>query len=125
MSVNYKRSLLVKYNKNGPIIEAQYIYDFNNIPYLSQFRQLQVILPMNTNDDFFNYFPNEPWKKEVRTGSSGLLIKNSLEKTSVNFWWVRAFHESNNSSQNTLALLLLYVFFGGAYVVFLKVKRYA
>jgi hypothetical protein len=125
MSVNYKRSLLSAYTKKGPINEVQYIYDLNNVPYLSQFRQLQVILPMNLNGVFFNYFPIEPWKKEVRTGPNEVLLKNSLEKTSVNFWWIRVFHERNNSLEKTLSLLLFYVVFWGSYLVVLKVKRYA
>lgn len=125
MSVNYKRALLSAYIKSGPINEVQYIYDWDNVPYASQLRQFQLILPINLNGKLVDYFPHEPWKKEVRTGSNESLIQNSLEKTSINFWWVRTYHEGNNILEKVLSVFVLFLAIIGSYFLTLKIKRYA
>jgi hypothetical protein len=123
MSVNYKRALLSSYAHNGSINEGQYVYDCINIPYVSQYSQLGVILPANFNSKLYNYFPNEPWKKEVRLGSNESLLQNSLEKTSVNFWWVRMLHERNGLLVKAVAVFILFSVLVGVYFLTMKIRR--
>jgi hypothetical protein len=123
MSVNYKRALLSSYVQNGSINEVEYVYDWNNMPYVSQYRQLECILPANFNGKLYDFFPHEPWKKEVRLGSNESLLQNSLEKTSVNFWWVRMFHERSSSLEKGLALFILFSVLVGVYFLTMKIRR--
>jgi hypothetical protein len=63
----------------------------NKEPHLAQIKQLAIILPKNLGK-LNNYMPYSPWKKEIRTASNVDVLNSSIEKNSINFWWVRVFH---------------------------------
>jgi len=92
ISVNYKRNLLENYVKTRYVDDKEYIYNFNNIPYLVQGKQLIKILPKNLSKELENYQPDSFWRQEIRTGTNEQVLDNSIEKNSINFWWVRIFH---------------------------------
>ena len=123
MSVNYKRELLEQNIRFSGINEQKYIYSFGNIPYIIQMKQLIVILPKNMNGTLVNDYPNTAWKKEIRTGSSNHVLNYSIEKNSVNFWWVRVFHLKTNLLQKTLAIVLLVSAIIGCFLIFRYAKN--
>jgi len=92
ITVNYKRNILENYVETKCIDDEEYIYNFNNIPYLIQGKQLIKILPKNLSKELINYQPDSYWKQEIRTGTNEQVLNNSIEKNSINFWWVRIFH---------------------------------
>lgn len=92
MSVNYKRNVLEQYITYGEIADDSYIFSANNIPQICQTQQFIEIIPKNINRELKNYQPNSAWKKEIRTGSNLDVLEHSIEKNSINFWWVRILH---------------------------------
>ncbi|NVO20253.1 MAG: hypothetical protein HXX13_11160 [Bacteroidetes bacterium] len=121
ISVNYKRDLLEQYISYNGIDEQQYIYGIGNIPYLIQFKQLVIILPKNVSGKLENYFPNSPWKKEIRMASSHDDLNNSIENNSINFWWVRIFQWKTTRSEKVITIILLMLAFLGSILT----SRYA
>lgn len=107
ISVNYKRAVLEQHELNEGIIEDRYVFELKNIPYLVQFKQLWNILPKNYQVSLVNYQPNTPWKKEKRLGSNQEVLNNSIEKNSINFWWIRVFHWNNSIIVRILTLLIM------------------
>jgi hypothetical protein len=94
MSVNYKRELLTQYMNDNIKNEDKYIWEIKNTPYLTQFRQLQIIIPKNFNHNLQDLYPNEPWIKEKRKGNGHDMLNLSIEKNSINFWWARVCNTS-------------------------------
>lgn len=96
ISVNYKRDVLEEYVHWNGIDEEEYIYNINKIPYITQAKQFAVIFPKNFSGELKNFFPDSPWKKEIRIGDNHDVLESSIEKNAINFWWVRVFLLSNN-----------------------------
>jgi hypothetical protein len=123
MSVNYKRELLEQHIQFNGIDENQYIYSFGNIPYLVQAKQLIKIIPKNLNQNLVNDFPNTPWKKETRIASSKHVLNYSIEKNSINFWWVRIFHWKIGFIKIIISILLLMSASLGCLLIFRYAKK--
>lgn len=119
-TVNYKKEVLEQYVKFDQINEEQYIFSFNNNPYTIQFSQLLQIIPKNISGELKNYFPDTPWKKEVRTSSSKEILEFSIEKNSINYWWVRIFHWEKPLYQKGITIFIL---FGAIVTIFILSKH--
>jgi hypothetical protein len=122
ISVNYKRDLLNEYiANNGRLADDDYIYKLNKEPHLTQAKQLAIILPKNFRK-LDNYMPNSPWKKENRTASNVEVLNSSIEKNSLNFWWIRVFHSKPSLLSGFFTIILLISGLIGAFIVFQHVK---
>ena len=124
ISVNYKRNVLEQFVKFKEVNEKEYIYAFDNNPYTSQYRQLRTILPKNLSGNFKNYQPDSPWKKEIRTGTNEQVLMNSIEKNSINFWWVRMFKWETSNSEKYFSVFILIIAIIGCIITARYVKRY-
>ena len=122
ISVNYKRDVLKDYITNNGLSDIEYIYSLKKEPHLVQVKQLAIILPKNLKK-LINYQPNSPWKKETRRASSTVVINSSIEKNSINFWWVRIFHWKFSSIGRFVSVVILILGFLGAIMLFKYVKR--
>lgn len=122
MSVNYKRNLLEQTVLYNGIDENQYINDFGNIPYLVQLNQLVKIVPKNTSATLKNYYPDSPWKRETRAGTGNQVLDYSIEKNSINFWWIRIFHLNTTFFERTLTIILLLGAILGTYLIVRNAK---
>ena len=122
MSVNYKRELLEQHIRFNGIDEQKYMYDFKNIPYLIQMKQFIEILPKNLAMNLVNDFPNSEWKKEVRNASGYHVLNYSIEKNSINFWWVRVFHWKTSLIAKILTIILILVNLLGVILIFRNAK---
>jgi len=91
IAVNYKRDVLADFIENNDLKDNKYLFSINKTPYYFQAKQLLVIAPKNFTG-LKDYQPDSPWKKEIRTASSRDVLDSSIEKNSINFWWVRVFH---------------------------------
>jgi len=107
ISVNYKRAVLEQYVLYDGIDEDSYLFELNNIPIIVQTKQLAAVIPKNINEELVNYQPNTPWKKEIRLGSNQDVLNDSIEKNSINFWWVRCFHWKTSILFKVLTILIL------------------
>lgn len=107
ISVNYKREILEQYTKFNGLDETEYIFTFNNNPYTVQLIQLIKIIPKNIAGDLSNYSPDTAWRKEVRTASNEDVLKTSIEKNSINFWWVRMFHWETSTFQKATTYFIV------------------
>ena len=107
VSVNYKRDVLQEYIRWDGIDQDKYIYNLHKTPYIVQYKQLIEIIPKNFSGKLQNYFPDSPWKKENRIGTNQEVLEYSIEKTAINFWWVRVFLLQKSIFQRTFALLIL------------------
>ena len=123
MSVNYKRELLEQHIRFNGINENKFIYSLGNIPYLTQTKQLIKILPRNISGDLVNDFPNSPWKKETRISSAYHVLNYSIEKNSINFWWVRVFHWKTTLIEKTMTIILLITTIIGCILIFINAKK--
>lgn len=118
MSVNYKRELLEQLYISKSINEIEFLNQTKNIPYLYQVKQLNEIIPKNFNGSLRNYFPNCPWKKEIRTGTTEQVLNYSIEKNSINFWWARVFNwRTHLLSRIFTIIILLFSIFGLFYFI--------
>lgn len=118
ISVNYKRAVLEQYVNHDGLDEESYIFELANIPLYTQSKQLVKIVPKNFNEDLINYQPNSPWKKEMRLGSNQDVLFNSIEKNSINFWWVRVFHWNPSLGYQILTILIIIT------AIFFSIKTY-
>ncbi len=109
ITVNYKRDVLSDYIKYNGLSDLKYIGSINKEPHLIQAKQLKVILPKNL-ERLNNYMPNSPWKKEIRTASNIDVLNSSIEKNSINFWWIRVIHF--NPSFLTYSIVSFILFLG-------------
>jgi len=124
ISVNYKRDVLEEYVQNKNLSEIEYLWTPEKIPYLSQAGQLVKVIPRNVPGNLESYQPDSPWKKEVRTGNSFQVLENSIEKTAINFWWIRVFQWDTSVKARliTIAILLLASF--ASYKLWKDVKTF-
>ena len=122
ISVNYKRNVLSEYIEFKGISDLDYIFSLDNEPHLVQAKQLSIILPKNLSK-LNDFMPNSPWKKEIRTASNEEVLNSSIEKNSVNFWWVRIFHSNSSIVIRGLTILILIFGIYCAYILFKYVKR--
>lgn len=122
ISVNYKRDVLNDYVAYNGLSDKEYIYTTNKEPHLTQIKQLAIILPKNSGK-LNNYTPYSPWKKEIRTASNQDVLNFSIEKNSINFWWVRVFHWSTSKVIHFSSIILLILGLIGALILFQYVKR--
>lgn len=123
MSVNYKRNLLEQNIRYHKIDEQQYIYSIRNIPYIMQLKQLIVVLPKNVSGTLVDDFPDSAWKKEIRAASSEHVLDYSIEKNSVNFWWIRVFHWKTSLIEKTLTIFILLSSIIGCFLIFQNAKK--
>jgi hypothetical protein len=123
MSVNYKRNLLEQNIRYHGIDEQQYIYNIDNIPYIVQMKQLILILPKNLSGILVNDFPKSAWKKEIRAASSDHVLNYSIEKNSVNFWWIRVFQWKTSLTEKTLTIFILISTIIGCFTIFKNAKK--
>jgi hypothetical protein len=107
ISVNYKRAVLEQYVLHDGIDEDSYVFDMKNIPIFIQSKQLHHVLNKNIKGNLVNYQPNTPWKKEIRLGTNQDILNNSIEKNSINFWWIRVFHWKTKAFYKIITLLIL------------------
>ena len=107
LSVNYKRAVLEQYELYQGIDEDSYVFNIKNIPIIVQFKQLKKVLNKNIQGNLVNYQPNTPWKKEIRLGTNQDVLRDSIEKNSINFWWVRIFYWKIQNFYKIIALLIL------------------
>ena len=90
---------------------------------------LELLLTVYEDDtynlvtDLNNYQPNSPWKKEVRTASNTEVIQSSIEKNSINFWWVRVFHWKPSLWSKIFSILVLINGLIGFIILIRYVKR--
>lgn len=122
ISVNYKRDVLKDYITHNGLSDMEYLYSLKKEPHLVQAKQLAIILPKNLNK-LSNYQPNSPWKKEIRTASNTEVINSSIEKNSINFWWVRVFHWKFSLISKIVSVVILILGMVGAIMLFKYVKR--
>ena len=122
ISVNYKRDVLNDYVAYNGLSDMEYIYTANKEPHLAQLKQLAIILPKNSGK-LNNYMPYSPWKKEIRTASNEDVLISSVEKNSVNFWWVRVFHWTTSKVIRFSSIIVLVFGLIGAFILFQYVKR--
>jgi hypothetical protein len=92
ISVNYKRNVLESYTHNSDFSEIGYIYHFSSAPQFSQVNQLMKVARKNSDFELKNFQPNTYWVKEQRLGTNKDVLEHSIEKNSINFWWVRILH---------------------------------
>jgi hypothetical protein len=121
ISVNYKRDLLNDFIANNGISDMEYLYSVNKEPHLAQTKQLAIILPKNFGK-LNNYMPNSPWKKEIRTASNVYVLNSSIEKNSLNFWWVRVFHLTPSLIRRVFSVIAVIFGLIGAFILFQYVK---
>jgi hypothetical protein len=122
VSVNYKRDVLNDYVAYNGLSEMEYLYTANKEPHLAQIKQLAIILPKNSGK-LNNYTPCSPWKKEIRTASNEDVLNSSIEKNSINFWWVRVFHWTTSKVIRFSSVIVLVFGLIGAFILFQYVKR--
>jgi hypothetical protein len=122
ISVNYKRDVLNDYVVYNGLTDMEYLYAANKEPHLAQIKQLAIILPKNFSK-LNNYTPYSPWKKEMRTASNEEVLKSSIEKNSINFWWVRVFHWSTSKVIRFCSIIVLVFGLIGAFILFQYVKK--
>jgi len=122
ISVNYKRDVLMDYITYNGLSDMEYLYKIKKEPHLIQAKQLAIILPKNLGE-LKNYQPNSPWKKEIRTASNAEVICSSIEKNSINFWWVRIFHWKCLPISRAFSVLVLFFGLIGAFMLFKYVKK--
>jgi hypothetical protein len=122
ISVNYKRDVLNDYVAYNGISDMIYIYSPKKEPHLVQLKQLAIILPKNSSR-LNNYLPYSPWKKEIRTASNEDVLISSVEKNSVNFWWIRVFHWTTSKVIRISSIIVLVFGLNGAFILFQYVKR--
>ena len=122
ISVNYKRDVLNDYITYSGLSDMEYLYSIKKEPHLVQAKQLAIILPKNLGE-LNNYQPNSPWKKEIRTASNTEVINSSIEKNSINFWWVRIFHWKFSLISRIFSVIVLFFTFIGCFMLFKYVKR--
>ena len=122
ISVNYKRDVLNDYVAYNELSDIEYIYTANKEPHLAQLKQLANILPKNSGK-LNNYMPYSPWKKEIRTASNEDVLISSIEKNSINFWWIRVFHWTTSKGIRFSSIIVLVFGLIGAYILFQYVKR--
>tara|TARA_B110000879_G_C11155562_1_gene506700 strand:- start:976 stop:2457 length:1482 start_codon:yes stop_codon:yes gene_type:complete len=122
ITVNYKRDVLNDYITYNSLSDMEYLYSLKKEPHLVQAKQLAIILPKNLGE-LYNYQPNSPWKKEIRTASNAKVISSSIEKNSINFWWVRIFHWKFSLVSKVFSVLVLIFGLIGAFMLFKYVKR--
>jgi hypothetical protein len=122
ISVNYKRDVLSDFIALNGLSDLEYIYTARKEPHLVQIQQLVIILPKNFSK-LNNYMPYSPWKKEIRTASNADVLNYSIEKNSINFWWVRVFHWSNSQTTRLFSSIVLIIGLFGAFILFNYVKR--
>ena len=92
LPVNYKRNVLETHVKFNGIDQENYIFELGNNPYNVQIRQTIRIIPKNISLTLRNYQPSEVWTNEYRLADSENVLYDSIEKNSINFWWVRLVH---------------------------------
>lgn len=122
ISVNYKRDVLNDYVAYNGLSDMEYLYTANKEPHLLQIKQLAIILPKNSGK-LNNYTPYSPWKKEIRTASNEDVLNSSIEKNSINFWWVRVFHWTTSKVIRFSSIIVLVFGLIGAFILFQYVKR--
>jgi hypothetical protein len=122
ISVNYKRDVLNDYVAYNGLSDVEYLYTANKEPHLVQAKQLAIITPKNYGK-LDNYMPYSPWKKEIRTASNEDVLNSSIEKNSINFWWVRVFHWTTSKAIRFSSIVVLVFGLIGAFILFQYVKR--
>ena len=122
ISVNYKRDVLNDYVTYNGLSDMDYLYTANKEPHLVQIKQLAIILSKNSGK-LNNYMPYSPWKKEIRTASNEDVLNSSIEKNSINFWWVRVFHWTTSKAIRISSIIVLFLGLIGAFILFQYVKR--
>lgn len=122
ISVNYKRDVLNDFIAHNGLSDMEYIYTLKKEPHLTQIKQLAIILPKNSGK-LNKYMPYSPWKKETRTASNVDVLNSSIEKNSINFWWVRVFHWTTSKVIRFSSLIVLVFGLIGAFILFQYVKR--
>lgn len=122
IAVNYKRDVLSEYIIFNRLSDIDYIYSLNKEPHLVQAKQLGIILPKNFGK-LNNYTPNLPWKKEIRTASNLDILNSSIEKNSINFWWVRVFQSNPSFILRLFTIITLLTGLIGTFILFYYVKR--
>ena len=123
ISVNYKRAVLEQYVIHDGIDEENYIFNLSNIPIITQSRQLYILLTTGNQKDLINYQPNTHWKKEIRLGTNKDVLKNSIEKNSINFWWIRIFHWNTSVSTKVITILIIIITFIFSFKTYFYVKK--
>jgi hypothetical protein len=122
ISVNYKRDVLNDYVTYTGLSDMEYLYTAQKEPHLVQIKQLAIILPKNLGK-LNNYTPYSPWKKEIRTASNEDVLSYSIEKNSINFWWLRVFHWDTSKITRFSSIIVLFFGLFGAFILFQYVKR--
>lgn len=122
ISVNYKRNVLEEFVSNNSFSETKYLYSLNNEPHVVQGKQFATVLNKNFKP-LNNYQPNSPWKKEIRTASNLEVLNSSIEKNSINFWWVRVFHWKLSLWSRVVSVLIFLLGVTGFFILFRYVKR--
>ena len=122
ISVNYKRDVLNDFIVCNGISDTKYIYAKNKEPHLVQAKQLMIIIPKNFRK-LNNYMPNSPWKKEIRTASNADVLNFSIEKNSLNFWWLRIFHLNSSLLIRLITVIVLLFGFILAIILYQRVKK--
>jgi hypothetical protein len=122
MTVNYKRAVLCDYVYKKDFSEEKYIFSINKEPHFVQLGQLFEVLPKNFKK-LNNFMPDSPWKKEIRTGTNLEILDSSIEKNSINFWWVRIWHLKVNAGFKLFSIILLVFGFSILYRVIIHVKN--
>jgi hypothetical protein len=122
IAVNYKRDVLNDFIAHNGLSDIEYIYNLKKEPHLIQIKQLAIILPKNSGK-LNNYMPYSPWKNEIRTASNVDVLNSSIEKNSINFWWVRIFHWTTSKVIRFSSIIVLVCALIGAFKLFQYVKR--
>ncbi len=122
ISVNYKRDVLHDFITYNGLSDVEYLYSVNKEPHIVQAKQLAIIIPKNFGK-LNNNMPNSPWKKEIRSASNEEVLNSSIEKNSLNFWWVRVFHLNPSLMSRVFSVIILFFGFIGAFILFQYVKR--
>lgn len=111
----YKRQLVKDYIANGDIYWTdQYFYTFKFFPLKGQLNSIQNVITKR-KDELFLYFPSSSWKNESRPASQKMMLKNSVDFNSMNYWWARIQYlnsELNGLKFTSIILVSVLLLFG-------------
>lgn len=122
LSVNYKRDVLKEYIAYKGLSDVSYVMSIDKEPHYVQAKQFAEILPKNIGK-LYNYFPNSPWKRETRTASNLDVLNSSIEKNSINFWWIRNLHYKFTIVRLLISFIFLIFTLFGSFLLFRYAKH--
>ena len=118
----YKRQLVKDHISNGDIYWSdQYFYTFKFFSLRGQLNSFQNVISKR-EDELFLYLPSNSWKNESRPASQEMMLKNSVDFNSMNYWWARIQYlnsEFNGLKFISIILVSVLLLFGCFITIFI------